>query len=199
MAGAINGASISRGTSFLKDSLGKQVTSKGLCFVDDPLRSRGLGSRLFDGEGLAVQRRVMVDDGVLTGWFLDLASAAKLEMTPTGNARRGLGSAPSPGTSNFYIENSTISRDALIAEIDEGFLITEMIGSSVDMITGDYSRGAGGFWISKGQITHPITEATIAGNLAEMFMQMTAANDIDLRDSIASPSLRLDSMMVAGS
>ena len=199
MAGAINGASISRGTSFLKDSLGKQVTSKGLCFVDDPLRSRGLGSRLFDGEGLAVQRRVMVDDGVLTGWFLDLASAAKLEMTPTGNARRGLGSAPSPGASNFYIENSTISRDALIAEIDEGFLITEMIGSSVDMITGDYSRGAGGFWISKGQITHPITEATIAGNLAEMFMQMTAANDIDLRDSVASPSLRLDSMTVAGS
>ena len=120
-------------------------------------------------------------------------------MAPTGNARRGLGSAPSPGASNFYIENSTISRDALIAEIDEGFLITEMIGSSVDMITGDYSRGAGGFWISKGQITHPITEATIAGNLAEMFMQMTAANDIDLRDSIASPSLRLDSMMVAGS
>ena len=106
-------------------------------------RSRGLGSRLFDGEGLAVQRRVMVDDGVLTGWFLDLASAAKLEMTPTGNARRGLGSAPSPGASNFYIENSTISRDALIAEIDEGFLITEMIGSSVDMITGDYTPRPG--------------------------------------------------------
>ena len=199
MAGAINGAAVTRGTSFLKDSLGKQVARAGLNFIDDPLRPRGLGSRLFDGEGLAVSRRIMIYDGVLTGWFLDLASATKLDMTPTGNARRGLGSAPSPGASNFYIENSSISRDDLIADIDEGFLITEMIGSSVDMITGDYSRGAGGFWISKGKIAQPITEATIAGNLKDMFMQITAANDIDLRDSIASPSLRLDSMMVAGS
>ena len=141
----------------------------------------------------------MVDDGVLTGWFLDLASAAKLEMTPTGNARRGLGSAPSPGASNFYIENSTISRDGLIAEIDEGFLITEMIGSSVDMITGDYSRGAAGFWIEKGKIAHPVAEATIAGNLKDMFMAITRANDIDMRKSTAAPSLRVDGMMVAGS
>ena len=199
MASAINGANITRGTSFLKDSLGKQVASKGLNFIDNPLRPRGLGSRLFDGEGLAVSKRVMIDDGVLTGWFLDLASAAKLSMTPTGNARRGIGSAPSPGASNFYVENSTISRDDLMADIDEGFLITEMIGSSVDMITGDYSRGAGGFWISKGKIAQPITEATIAGNLKDMFMQITAANDIDLRDSIASPSLYLDCMMIAGS
>ncbi len=199
LASAINGANIARGTSFLKDSLGAQIAKAGLNFIDDPLRPRGLGSRLFDGEGLAVNRRVMVDDGILTGWFLDLASAKKLGMKPTGNARRGIGSAPSPGTSNFYIENSAISRDDLVAGIDEGFLITEMIGSSVDMITGDYSRGAGGFWISKGKIAHPITEATIAGNLKEMFMQITAANDIDLRDSIASPSLYLDRMMVAGS
>ena len=199
MASAINGANITRGTSFLKDSLGKQVVSKGMNFIDNPLRPRGLGSRLFDGEGLAVSKRVMIDDGVLTGWFLDLASATKLSMPPTGNARRGLGSAPSPGASNFYIENSTISRDDLMADIDEGFLITEMIGSSVDMITGDYSRGAGGFWISKGKIAQPITEATIAGNLKDMFMQITAANDIDLRDSIASPSLYLDCMMIAGS
>jgi len=199
MASAINGANIARGTSFFKDSLGKQVASKGLNFIDDPLRPRGLGSRLFDGEGLAVNQRVMIDDGVLTSWFLDLASATKLCMLPTGNARRGLGNAPSPGASNFFIENSTISRDDLIADIDEGFLITEMIGSSVDMITGDYSRGAGGFWISKGKIAQPITEATIAGNLKDMFMQITAANDIDLRDSIASPSLYLDCMMIAGS
>ena len=199
MASAINGANITRGTSFLKDSLGKQVASKGLSFIDNLLRPRGLGSRLFDGEGLTVSKRVMIDDGVLTGWFLDLASAAKLSMTPTGNARRGIGSAPSPGASNFYVENSTISRDDLMADIDEGFLITEMIGSSVDMITGDYSRGAGGFWISKGKIAQPITEATIAGNLKDMFMQITAANDIDLRDSIASPSLYLDCMMIAGS
>jgi PmbA protein len=199
MARAINGAAITRGTSFLKDSLGKQVTRTGMNFIDDPLRPRGLGSKLFDGEGLAVSRRIMINDGVLTGWFLDLSSAAKLGMAPTGNARRGLGSAPSPGASNFYIENSKITRDELIADIEEGFLITEMIGSSVDMITGDYSRGAGGFWILKGEIGQPITEATIAGNLKDMFMDITAANDIDLRDTIASPSLRLDSMMVAGS
>ena len=199
MAGAINGAAIARGTSFLKDSLGKQVTRANLNFIDDPLRPRGMGSRLFDAEGLAVSKRKMIDNGVLTGWFLDLASASKLGMTPTGNARRGVGSAPSPGTSNFFIENGTLSRDAMIADIEEGFLVTEMIGSTVDMITGDYSRGAGGFWISKGKISHPISEATIASNLKDMFMQITAADDIDLRDSTASPSLRIDQMMVAGS
>jgi len=170
-----------------------------LNFIDDPLRPRGMGSRLFDAEGLAVSKRKMIDNGVLTGWFLDLASASKLGMTPTGNARRGIGSAPSPGTSNFFIENGTLSRDAMIADIEEGFLVTEMIGSTVDMITGDYSRGAGGFWISKGKISHPISEATIASNLKDMFMQITAADDIDLRDSTASPSLRIDQMMVAGS
>ena len=199
MAGAINGAAIARGTSFLKDSLGKQVTRANLNFIDDPLRPRGMGSRLFDAEGLAVSKRKMIDNGVLTGWFLDLASASKLGMTPTGNARRGIGSAPSPGTSNFFIENGTLSRDAMIADIEEGFLVTEMIGSTVDMITGDYSRGAGGFWISRGKISHPISEATIASNLKDMFMQITAADDIDLRDSTASPSLRIDQMMVAGS
>ena len=199
LAGAINGAAIARGTSFLKDNLGKQVTRSGVNFIDDPLRPRGMGSRLFDAEGLPVIKRLMIDNGVLTGWFLDLASAAKLGMTPTGNARRAIGSAPGPGTSNFFIENGAASRDDLIAEIEEGFLVTEMIGSTVDMITGDYSRGAGGFWISKGKISHPISEATIAGNLKEMFMQITPANDIDLRDSMAAPSLRIDSMMVAGS
>jgi len=175
------------------------VTRAGLNFIDDPLRPRGMGSRLFDAEGLPVAARKMIDDGVLTGWFLDLAAATKLGLPPTGNARRSLGSAPSPGTSNFFIENGRLSRDALMADIDEGFLITEMIGSSVDMITGDYSRGAGGFWISNGAISHPVSEATIAGNLADMFMQITAADDIDMRDSTAAPSLRIDSMMVAGS
>ena len=199
MANAINGAAIARGTSFLKDSLGQQITREGLNFIDDPLRPRGMGSRLFDGEGLGVETRKMIDNGVLTSWFLDLASAGKLEMTPTGHARRGIGSAPSPGASNFFLENGNCSREDLIANIKEGFLVTEMIGSSVDLITGAYSRGAGGFWISNGQITHPISEATIAGNLKDIFMQMTAANDIDLRASIAAPSLQIDTMMVAGS
>ena len=199
LAGAINGASIARGTSFLKDRMGEQITSSGLTFIDDPLRPRGMASRLFDGEGLPVQKQAMVEDGVLKSWFLDIASAAKLGLTPNGQAARGMGSAPSPGSSNFYLENGDISLDDLIADIDEGFLVTEMMGSSVDMITGDYSRGAAGFWISGGKVGHPVSEATIAGNLKDMFMAITRANDIDMRKSTAAPSLRIDGMMVAGS
>ena len=199
MAGAINGAAIARGTSFLKDRMGEQVAASGLTFVDDPLRPRGMGSRLFDGEGLAVKRREMVKDGVLQGWFLDIASATKLGLSSTGNASRGLGGPPSPSTSNFYLENGDISFDELLADIDAGFLVTEMMGSSVDMITGDYSRGAAGFWIEKGKIAHPVAEATIAGNLKDMFMAITRANDIDMRKSTSAPSLRVDGMTVAGS
>ena len=199
LASAINGAAIARGTSFLKDSMGEQVTSAGLTFIDDPLRPRGMASRLFDGEGLPVARRAMVEDGVLKSWFLDIASATKLGLKPNGQAARGMGSAPSPGSSNFYLENGDLSLEALIAEIDEGFLVTEMMGSSVDMITGDYSRGAGGFWISGGKVSHPVSEATIAGNLKDMFKAITRANDIDMRKSTAAPSLRIDGMTVAGS
>jgi len=199
LASAINGAAIARGTSFLKDFMGEQVTSSGLTFIDDPLRPRGMASRLFDGEGLPVARRAMVEDGVLKSWFLDIASATKLGLTANGQAARGMGSAPSPGSSNFYLENGDLSLETLIAEIDEGFLVTEMMGSSVDMITGDYSRGAGGFWISGGKISHPVSEATIAGNLKEMFKAITRANDIDMRKSTSAPSLRIDGMTVAGS
>ena len=199
LGGAINGASIARGTSFLKDSMGKQVTSAGLTFIDDPLRPRGMATRLFDGEGLPVRRRAMVEDGVLQSWFLDIASATKLGLAPTGQAARGMGSAPAPGSSNFYLENGDVSFDDLIADIEEGFLVTEMMGSSVDMITGDYSRGAGGFWISNGKVTYPVAEATIAGNLKDMFMTITRADDIDMRRSTAAPSLRVEGMMVAGS
>lgn len=198
LAGAINGAAIARGTSFLKDMMGKQIAASGLTFIDDPLRPRGMGSRLFDGEGLAVARRNMVEDGILQGWFLDLASATKLGLSSTGNASRGMGSAPSPSTSNFYLENGSLPVAEMIGAIEDGFLVTEMMGSSVDMITGDYSRGAAGFWISNGEITHPVAEATIAGNLKDMFMAITPADDIDMRNSTAAPSLRVDGMMVAG-
>jgi len=198
LAGGINGAAIARGTSFLKDRMDAAITSPGLTFVDDPLRPRGMGSRLFDGEGLAVSRRNMVEDGVLQSWFLDIASATKLGLSPNGQAGRGMGSATSPGSSNFYLENGNIAYDDLIGDVDEGFLVTEMMGSSVDMITGDYSRGAAGFWISGGKITHPVAEATIAGNLKDMFMAITRADDIDMRRSTAAPSLRIDGMTVAG-
>jgi PmbA protein len=157
-----------------------------------------MGSSPFDGEGLARQRRVMVEDGVLKGWFLDLASAKQLGLEPTGNAGRGVGSPASPGTSNWIMQPGKISRDDLIAGIEEGFLVTEMIGSSVNLITGDYSRGASGFWIKDGKITRPITEATIAGNLNDMLMQITPADDPDLSRSTMAPSLRIDGMTVAG-
>ena len=198
MAGAINGAAIARGTSFLKDSMGEQVTSPGLTFIDDPLRPRGMASRLFDGEGLPVQRRAMVEDGVLNSWFLDIASATSLVWHQMAR-RPAAWAAPRPREGNFYLENGEISFEELIADIDEGFLVTEMMGSSVDMITGDYSRGAGGFWISKGKVTHAVSEATIAGNLKDMFKAITRANDIDMRRSTAAPSLRIEGMMVAGS
>ena len=199
MASEINGASVARGTSFLKDKMGKKIAADDLNFIDDPLRPRGMGSRPFDAEGFPVQKRTMVSNGVLNGWFLDLASANKLGLSSGGNAKRSLGSAPSPGSSNFYLENGENKLEDLISDVKSGLLITEMIGSSVDMITGDYSRGAGGFWISNGEIAQPISEATIAGNLKEMLLSVTRADDIDMRDSVASPSLRIDGMTVAGS
>ncbi|MCE2516834.1 MAG: TldD/PmbA family protein [Alphaproteobacteria bacterium] len=198
IASAINGSAIARGTSFLKDKMGEAIAASGITLVDDPLRPRGMGSSPFDGEGLARRRRVMVDNGVLQGWFLDLAAAKQLGLDPTGNAGRGVGSAPSAGTSNWIMEPGEISRDALIAGVDEGFLVTEMIGSSVSLITGDYSRGASGFWIKNGKISHPVTEATIAGNLNDMLMNITLADDLDLTQSTAAPSLRIDGMTVAG-
>ena len=198
IASAINGAAIARGTSFLKDMMGEAIASSAITLIDDPLRERGMGSSPFDGEGLPRQQRVMVENGVLKGWFLDLASAKQLGMTPTGNAGRGIGSPASPGTSNWIMQPGELSRDELIADIKEGFLVTEMIGSSVSLITGDYSRGASGFWIKDGKISHPVTEATIAGNLKDMLMNITPANDLDLSKSTAAPTLRIDGMTVAG-
>ena len=198
IASAINGAAIARGTSFLKDQLGAQITSAAITLTDDPLRPRGAGSSSFDGEGLARRQRVMVENGVLNGWFLDLASARQLNLAPMGNASRGTSSAPSPSTSNWMMTAGQMSRDELIASIDEGFLVTELIGSSVNLITGDYSRGASGFWIEKGQITTPVTEGTIAGNLKDMLMTITPANDLNFTRSNVTPSLRIDGMTVAG-
>lgn len=195
---AINGSSIARGTSFLKDSMGEQIAHASVTLVDDPLRARRLGSSPFDGEGLARQRRVLVENGVLQGWLLDLASARQLGLEPTGNAGRGVGSPPSPGTSNWMMDAGSVSRDDLIAGVEEGFLVTEMIGSTVSLITGDYSRGAAGFWIKNGKLSHPVTEATIAGNLKDMLMHITPADDLDLTQSTVAPSLRIDGMTVAG-
>jgi PmbA protein len=198
LTGAINGASIARGTSFLKDSMGEALFAPGIRIIDDPLRPRGLRSKPFDGEGLPTRTKALIDDGKLVTWVLDLASARQLGLASTGNASRGTGSPPSPGTTNTYLEAGKLTPEELIADIEEGFYVTELIGMGVNGITGDYSRGASGFWIEKGKITFPVSEMTIAGNLKDMFKIMVPANDLVFRYGTDAPTVRIDGMTVAG-
>ena len=197
-ASAINGSAIARKTSFLKDMLNKQIANPAINIIDDPFLKRGLGSRLFDAEGLGSRKYTLIENGVLKQWLLDLSSAKQLNLKPSGNAKRGISGPPSPGTSNFMISPGDVTPENLIKNVSEGFFVTDMIGSSVSMITGDYSRGASGFWIKNGELSIPITEATIAGNLKEMFMTLQPANDIDYSHSINSPTLLIEGMTIAG-
>lgn len=199
LSGAINGSSIARGTSFLKDRMGEQIFSDKIQVIDDPHRPRGFRSRPFDGEGLATQKRAFIENGVLKSWVLDLATARQLGLESTGNASRGAGSPPRPGMSNLYMDNGSRSLEELIADIEEGFYIDEMIGSSVNLVTGDYSRGASGFWIEKGKITFPVSEMTIAGHLNEIFSSLVAANDLEFKSGTDAPTLRIEGLTVAGS
>ncbi len=198
LAGAINGRTVARGTSFLKDKMGEQVFARGLNIVDDPHRARGLRSKPFDGEGLENTRRCVVEDGVLKSWLLDLRSARQLGLASTGNASRGTSSPPGPSATNLYLEAGAESPEALIGEIDAGFYITEMMGMGINGITGDYSRGASGFWIEKGALAYPVSEVTVAGNLKDMFLALTPADDLEFRYGINAPTLRVDGMTVAG-
>ncbi|MDC0456865.1 TldD/PmbA family protein [Alphaproteobacteria bacterium] len=197
-ASAINGSAIARKTSFLKDMLNKQIANTAINIIDDPFLKRGLGSRLFDAEGLGSRKYTLIEDGVLQQWLLDLSSAKQLNLNPSGNAKRGISGPPSPGTSNFMISPGDVTPENLIKNISEGFFVTDMIGSSISMITGDYSRGASGFWIKNGELSQPITEATIAGNLKDMFMTLQPANDLDYSHSINSPTLLIEGMTIAG-
>jgi PmbA protein len=197
-ASAINGSAIARKTSFLKDMLNKQIANTAINIIDDPFLKRGLGSRLFDAEGLGSRKYTLIEDGVLQQWLLDLSSAKQLNLNPSGNAKRGISGPPSPGTSNFMISPGDVTAENLIKNISEGFFVTDMIGSSISMITGDYSRGASGFWIKNGELSQPITEATIAGNLKDMFMTLQPANDLDYSHSINSPTLLIEGMTIAG-
>jgi PmbA protein len=198
LAGAINGGAITRGTSFLKDKLGQPVMAAGLTVTDDPHRARGLRSRPFDGEGIACQRRDIVADGVLTTWVLDLRSARQLGLKSTGHAGRGTSSPPSPGPTNLFLAPGSISREALIGAIDQGFYVTELIGFGVNGITGDYSRGAAGFWIEGGALAYPVSEVTIAGNLKDMFLNLTPADDLVFRHGTDAPTVRIDGLTIAG-
>jgi PmbA protein len=198
LAGAISGPSIARGTSFLKDQLGKQIFATSIRVIDDPMRRRGLRSHPFDGEGLAPIKRALIEDGVLTTWLLDLRSGRQLGLASTGHASRGTSSLPSPSPTNLYFEPGTISPTALMADIKAGLYVTEMMGMGVNGVTGDYSRGAAGFWIENGVPTYPVSEITIAGNLKDMFRNLTVANDLVFRSGVDSPTLRIDGMTIAG-
>ncbi|MDE2445014.1 MAG: TldD/PmbA family protein [Alphaproteobacteria bacterium] len=198
LAGAINGAAIARGVSFLKDDLGKAIFKSNIDIVDDPLRLRGPASRAFDGEGLAVQRRLLIDKGVLTGWILDLRSSRQLGLAPTGQGARGMASQPSPSTSNVHMEPGVESPAAMMKALGSGLLVTEFIGASINSSTGDYSRGVSGFWFENGEIAYPVSEVTVAGNLKDMFANLVPADDLIFKGATNAPSCLVEGMTIAG-
>jgi PmbA protein len=198
LLGSISGPSIARGTSFLRDKLHQRIFPEAITMTEDPHRQRGHRSKPFDAEGIANQRRAIIDKGVLTTWLLDLRSARQLGMQTTGHAARGTASPPSPAATNIWIEPGSVSPAELMADIKNGFYVTELMGMGVNGITGDYSRGAAGFWIENGQIAHPVSEMTVAGNLKDMFARMAAADDLEFRTGADSPTLRIEDLTVAG-
>ncbi|MGH1369838.1 MAG: TldD/PmbA family protein [Maritimibacter sp.] len=195
---AVNGAAIVRGQSFLRDKLGAQVLPAQISLVEDPLRARVTGSRPFDGEGLACARRDIIQDGVLTGWTLDLGCAQRLGMKSTASAARGTSAPPSPSMSNIWLTPGDKSPAELMADMGTGLLVTSLIGSTVNPNTGDYSRGASGFWIENGVAAYPVNECTIAGNLNDMLARMIPSNDGETHKSTVVPSILIEGMTLAG-
>ena len=198
LIGAISGPAITRGTSFLKDKLGSRILPAGIAVIDDPHKPRGLRSKPFDGEGVRNRRRAIVEDGVLQSWFLDLASARQLGLETTGHASRGTGGPPGPAPTNLWLAPGAVTAGELIGDIASGLYVTELMGMGVNGVTGDYSRGAAGFWIDNGVLTYPVSELTIASNLKEMFAHLAVASDLAFRTGIDAPSLRIAEMTVAG-
>ena len=198
LAGALNGAAVARGTSFLKDRMGTRVFPAGITVVDDATRRRGLRSKPFDGEGVATAPLVLVEDGALRSWVLDGRSARQLGLQSTGHASRGTSSPPSPSTTNMYLAAGTVTPAALMSDIAEGIYVTEMMGSAVNGLTGDYSRGASGYMIRNGALAEPIAEFTVAGNLLEMFASLQPADDLVFRRGTDAPTVRIDTLLVAG-
>ncbi|MEL7115344.1 MAG: TldD/PmbA family protein [Pseudomonadota bacterium] len=196
---AMNGAMVARGSSWLRDALGEMVLPEALSLIEDPLRPRAGGSRPFDAEGLASRRRTLIDNGVLTGWTLDLANARKLGMESTASASRGATSTPSPSLTNLTLTQGEQSQEEMLREIGTGLLVTSMIGASINPTTGDYSRGASGFWVEKGEVTYPVNECTLAGNLKDMLRSIRPANDARRHLSRVVPSLLVEGLTLAGS
>jgi len=197
LAGAINGASVARKTSFLRDMMGKQVASAAITVTDDPLKPRGQASRPFDGEGVEGQPLSMIDRGVLRHWFLSTSSARELGLETNGRGARAASSV-NPSSTNLAIEPGEQSPEELIKSVKSGFYVTEVFGQGVNMVTGEYSRGASGFWIDNGELTWPVSEVTIAGNLKDMFMHMVPASDLDRNYGTAAPTLLVEGMTLAG-
>ena len=193
---AANGAAVARGATWLEGRIGERIMPAGLSLIEDPLRVRGPASRPFDAEGIASRARGIVEDGHLVRWVLDCATARKLGMETTGNARRGLAGAPSPGTTNVVLSPGTATRDELIRTMRTGLIVTSMIGASINPTTGDYSRGASGFWVEGGEIAYPVNEATIAGRLPEMLQTIRPANDADPQRAQVVPSLLVQGLTV---
>jgi PmbA protein len=198
LSGSISGSGIARGTSFLRDKMGKTLFQKNITIVDDPHRTRGLASKPFDGEGVANRKLDLIKNGQLMTWLLDSSTARQLGLETTGHAARGTGGPPSPGSTNLYMEAGDLSPQDLIGDIKQGFYVTGLIGSGVNGITGDYSRGASGFWIEDGVISYPVNEITIAGNLKEMFLNMAPADDLEFKTRVNAPTIRVDGMTIAG-
>ncbi len=198
LASAISGSAVARGSSFLKDAMGKMVFPETVFIIDDPHIRSGLGSKPFDAEGVKNFKRILVDKGRLNSWLLDMRTASKLGLTTTGHAIRGIASPPSPSATNLYMAPGTLTVNQLIGEIVSGLYVTDTFGMGINTITGDYSQGAAGFWIENGVITYPVSEITIAGHLRDMFAQITPANDLTLRYSTNAPTVRIDAMTVAG-
>lgn len=193
---AINGMAVVRGASWLRDAMGHQVLPAGFEVADEPLIRRGPASRPFDGEGLTTRRNALIEDGVLRSWVLDLATARKLGLASTANARRGAGGPPQPGTSNIRVTQGDVGRDELIARMGTGLVVTGLIGASINPTTGAYSRGASGFWVEGGEIAHPVNEITIAGSLPEIVRTLIPANDADPHRALSVPSLLVEGLTV---
>ena len=199
LAKGANGASVARGTSFLKNKLDEPVFGSNINIVDDPHIKRGLASKPYDAEGVQNQKRKIIEDGVLKTWFLDTRSANQLGLKTTGHATRGAGSPPSPSSSNIYMEAGEQSVAELIKDIKSGLLVTDTFGMGINYTTGDYSQGAGGLWIENGEIVYPVSEITLAGNLIEMFASLIPANDLEFKYGVNSPSILIPEMTLAGS
>ncbi|MDQ0316726.1 TldD/PmbA family protein [Amorphus orientalis] len=197
LLGAINAAAVARKTSFLQSKMGEKIFADGVTITDDPFRPRGLASRPFDGEGIAGGPLELVENGVLKSWLLDSASARELGLESNGRARRGVG-APSPGPTNVTLAAGQMSREELLREIGDGLFVTELIGQGVNLVTGDYSRGAAGFWIEAGEIAYPVSEITIAGNLGDMFLNMIVADDLEENRVVNTPTIAIKGMTIAG-